>query len=177
MIRIVVLIFVLLGLAACEDTFAVKRPNQLSKYILTSATAYVSVPPDAQFGQIDYHSSGKFVAYVVASAFSEHLANVRMAEMPQTFDAALDRAKELDARYLIAPAILHWEDRATELSGQSDRIVLEISVIEVATGDIIERAVLSGTNGIPNLGSERPEQLVPPPVYQYVDSLFLPQEG
>lgn len=52
--RLLVLFFVLLGLTACEDTFAVNRPNQLSKYILSSATGYVTVPQDGRFGAIAY---------------------------------------------------------------------------------------------------------------------------
>jgi hypothetical protein len=170
--RFLVLVVVLLGLAACEDTFAVKRPNQISQYMLKSATGYVSVPPDGRYGHTVYHGSGRTVADAVAAAFGKHLAKVEEADMPRTVDAALEKAKEADARYLIAPAILHWEDRATEFSGLSDRLVLEISVIEVATGDLIEQAVLSGTNGIPNIGSEKPEQLVATPVNRYVDSLF-----
>ena len=170
--RFLVLVFVLLGLAACEDTFAVDRPNQFSKYIVPSATGYVSVPPDGQYEQITFPGSGQTVAYDVTEAFARHMAKVVTGKAPQTFKAALESAKAAGARYLIAPAILNWEDWNTEVSGRSDKMKMEISVIEVATGKVIERAVLSGTNGIPELGSTKPEQLIATPLNQYVDSLF-----
>ena len=46
-------------------------------------------------------------------------------------------------------------------------------MIEIATGDMIERAYIKGTNGIPDLASTKPEQLLPIPVNRYVDSLFI----
>lgn len=101
------------------------------------------------------------------------MAKVEEATAPQTRDEALAAAKEAGASYLIVPAILHWEDRATEFSGLSDRVEIEIVVIEIATGDMIERAYIKGTNGIPDLASTKPEQLLPIPVNRYVDSLFI----
>jgi len=175
--RFLVLVVVLFGLAACEDTYAVKRPNQISKYMLMSATAYVSMPPDGEYGRFTFPGTGMKVTNAVAAAFSRHLAKVVTATGPQTYDTSLERAREANARYLIAPAIVSWEDWNTGVSGRSDRMALEISVVEVATGDLIERAYLSGTNGIPNLGSTKPEQLVPTPLNQYVNSLFLPKKG
>lgn len=170
--RFLVLVLVLIGLAACEDTFSVKRPNQISQYIVPSATGYVSVPPDGEYSPFTFTGSGMKVSDAVTAAFARHLAKVVTAKAPQTLDSALAKAKEAGARYLIAPEIVHWEDWDTEFSGRSDRMSIEISVIEVASGDVIEHAVLAGVNGIPELGSTKPEQLIPPPLNRYVDSLF-----
>ena len=74
--RLLVLFFVLLGLTACEDTFAVNRPNQLSKYILSSATGYVTVPQDGQYGSIAFPGSGMKVTAIVGAAFRKHMAKV-----------------------------------------------------------------------------------------------------
>lgn len=170
--RFLVLVLILLGLSACEDTFAVKRPNQISQYMLKSATGYVSVPPDGEYGNMTFPGSGMTVADAVTVAFARHLNKVVTAKAPQTLNSALDKAREAGARYLIAPAITRWEDWNTDISGRSDRMSMEISVIDVANGQVIERAVLSGTNGIPELGSTKPKQLIPTPLNQYVDSLF-----
>ena len=170
--RFLVLVLVLLGLSACEDTYSVKRPNQISQYMLKSATGYVSVPPDGTYGDMTFPGSGATVSNAVAAAFSRHLAKVVKAPAPQTLNSALDKARQAGARYLIAPAIARWEDWNTEVSGRSDQMSIEISVIDVTNGRMIERAVLSGINGIPELGSTKPRQLIPAPLTQYVDSLF-----
>jgi len=170
--RFLVLVLVLLGLTACEDTFSVDRPNQISQYMHRSATGYVSVPPDGEFGQMTFPGSGMTVSEAVMAAFAKHLSKVVIAKAPQTLDSALKNAREAGAQYLIAPNIVRWEDWNTEVSGRSDRMSVEISVIKVATGAVIEHGVISGINGVPELGSTKPEQLIPTPLSRYVDSLF-----
>jgi hypothetical protein len=170
--RTVILVLAALGLAACVDTHAVERPIQISKRIVPTAIAYVSVPPDATMGDSYFPGSGAAAASVVADAFARHMPKIERAEAPQTLPAALIAARAKGAAYLIAPGILRWEDWNTRVSGRSDQVALEIAVLDVATGEIIERGVVKGTNGIPEVGSERPQLLLPIPVRDYVDSLF-----
>jgi hypothetical protein len=169
--RALILIIALLGLAAC-GTYAVDRPPQISKRLAPSATAYVSVPPDGKYGRTVYTGSGAMAAQIVATAFARHLDHVEEASAPQTFDLALERAKELKAAYLIAPAILHWEDRARFWSGRSDKAELQIAVVDVTTGQTIEHAVVGGIKGWPVFRNIHPQKLLPRPVGEYVDSLF-----
>jgi hypothetical protein len=171
--RTVILVLAALGLAACVDTHAVERPMQISKRIAPTATAYVSVPPDATMGAFYFVGSGQAAADAVAAAFARHMPNLVRADAPQTLPAALEQARAKNAAYLIAPGILRWEDWNTRVSGKSDQVELEIAVIEVATGQIVERGVVKGTNGIPDNASERPQLLLPLPVGDYVDTLFL----
>jgi hypothetical protein len=169
--RTLILIIALLGLAACE-TYAVDRPNQISQRLAPAATAYVSVPPDGKYGKTVYAGSGAMAAQIVAAAFSRHFDHIEQASEPQTFDLALERAKEMRVAYLIAPAILHWEDRASFWSGRTDIAKLQILVIDVTTGQTIEQAVVSGTKGWPVFRNIHPQHVLPRPVGQYVDSLF-----
>jgi hypothetical protein len=124
-------------------------------------------------GAFYFVGSGQAAADAVAAAFARHMPNLVRADAPQTLPAALEQARAKNAAYLIAPGILRWEDWNTRVSGRSDQVELEIAVIEVATGQIVERGVVKGTNGIPDNASERTQQLLPQPVADYVDSLFL----
>jgi hypothetical protein len=112
-------------------------------------------------------------AQIVKDAFARHLRHVEMATAPQTFEGAMEIARQMNATYLIAPSIVHWEDRATHWSGRSDTAILEISVVEVATGKIIERATVKATSGASALFVGHPQKLLPRPVKLYADSLFL----
>jgi hypothetical protein len=101
-----------------------------------------------------------------------HLTRVEQAERPETYQRAMEAAKKIGATYLIDPSIAHWEDRATEWSGISDKVELQISIYDTATGRLIERGTVSGRSGLATLGGDHPQDLLPPPVNQYVDSLF-----
>jgi hypothetical protein len=170
--RAIFLILALLGVAACADTHAINRTNQISKKLTPSATGYVSVPTDGRYGTAVYAGSGLMSTQIVAAAFARHLQRVEQAAAPQEFEVSLDTAKKKGATYLIAPAILHWEDRATEWSGIPDKVELQIKVIEVATGQTIEQAIVSGRSGWATLGGDHPQDLLPKPVQEYVQGLF-----
>ena len=170
--RTLVLLLAGVVLAACADTHSVYRPNQISKRMAPSATAYVSVPPDGAHEGKMYPGTGVTAAQIVSAAFARHFQRVEQATGPQTLQSALDQAKAKNARYLIAPAILDWQDWDTQNTGRSDHVQVEITVIEVATGETIEHGFVGGTNGIPSWGSEKTQELLPVPVAEYVDSLF-----
>jgi hypothetical protein len=171
--RTLVLLLAAIALVACVgDTHSVKRPVQLSKRMMPSATAYVSMPPDGEHAGYVFPGSGAIVQKIVGDAFARHFPRVERAAAPQTLAQALAKAKELKASYLVAPAVLHWENWNTEISGRSDQVKVEIAVIEVATGQVIEHGLVGGTNGIPEYGTNHPKELLPMPVAQYVDSLF-----
>lgn len=170
--RTLVLLLAAIVLAACADTYSVNRPNQISKRMAPSATAYVTVPPDGAHEGIVFPGTGAIASRVVAAAFARHFQRVEQATGPQTLQSALEQAKAKNARYLIAPAILDWQDWETKNTGRSDHVSVEITVIEVATGQTIEHGFVGGTNGVPEYGSDKTKELLPVPVAEYVDSLF-----
>jgi hypothetical protein len=170
--RTLVLLLAGVVIAACADTHSVNRPSQLSKRMAPSATAYVSVPPDGTHEGKVFPGTGTTTSQIVGAAFARHFRTVERATEPQTLKSALDQAKAKNARYLIAPAILDWQDWDTKNTGRSDHVKVEITVIEVATGETIEHGFVGGTNGIPDWGSDKTQDLLPVPVAEYVDSLF-----
>lgn len=165
-------------LAACVSTQDVDRPAQVSQRLDTAAVAYVSVPPDGHFGKTVYANSGMMAANAVAKAFQAHLQNVYVASAPATIDDALQAARGAGARYLISPVILHWEEHATQWSWRSDRVRIKLTVIDTMSGNIVETAVLKGTSGAAAFFVRRePQQLLAPPLDQYVESLFPEKSG
>ena len=163
----------LFALSACGSTHDIDRPMQFSKRLDPSASAYVTVPQDGYHDQTVYQGSGMMTANAVVAAFQPHFSQVFEASAPQTLESAMVAAREMGASYVIAPAILHWEERAGQWSLRSDRAGIELSVIEVATGDVIETAVVKAVSGYAAyFVRRRPQQLLPAPLNQYADSLF-----
>lgn len=74
--------------------------------------------------------------------------------------------------YLVVPIILHWEDRATEWSGKSDRLEIQLSVYDLETQEELASSVLTGKSKWSTMGGDHPQDLLPDPVNSYVESLY-----
>jgi len=74
--------------------------------------------------------------------------------------------------YYIQSEILHWEDRATEWSGLPDRIEIKISVYDTHSGAELASSILSARSKWATFGGDHPQDLLPEPVKQYVESLY-----
>jgi hypothetical protein len=112
------------------------------------------------------------VAQIVASAFAKQIDRVEIGRKLEQPNVAMTKAQELGATYLVTPMIVHWEDRATEWSGISDKVEVRITVRDVASGRTLASAVVSGSSGLWTFGGDHPQDLLPEPMDSYVGSLF-----
>ncbi len=169
-------VLMVLALTGCSDTHSVKRVDGRAAVLDPTASAYVSVPMDGRYGQTVYPGSGKRTAFEVTRAFSPRLEKTTQARgtgtAGQDKDGALEKAKAGGYTYLIYPVILHWEDRATEWSGIPDKITVEISVIDVATGAVLDSARIEGKSKWATLGGDHPQDLLEKPLTDYARTLF-----
>ena len=70
------------------------------------------------------------------------------------------------------PEILHWEDRATEWSGKSDRIEIQLVIYDAVTRKELANSSYTGTSKWATFGGDHPQDLLPEPTYQYVNGLY-----
>lgn len=160
------------ALAGCADTHAVRSIAQPQQKLAMSNSVYVSVPDDGHYGKTIYSGSGKTAANIVAAAFRRRLPMVEVATQREAMPQAVAAAKAAGVTHLVAPEILHWEDRATEWSGKPDRAELDIRIIDVSSGAIIAHGVISGKSGLGTFGGDHPQDLLPQAVEEYVEALF-----
>ena len=159
-------------LVSCADSHQVMRMDGQAQKLLPGEPVYVSVPADGRYGQTVYHGSGQNTAQIVVMAFSRHSSRVESGRTQQDFDASLDAARKIGARYLVVPTILEWEDRATEWSAIPDKASIKIAVIDVATNTTIDSVIIKGKSGLATLGGDHPQDLLPEPTEEYVASLY-----
>jgi hypothetical protein len=169
--KIAVLLLVLF-VFGCADSHSVSPINTSSEKLSTSEFAYIAVPRDGQYGATNYAGSGQTVAQIVASAFAKQIDRVEIGRKLEQPNVAMTKAQELGATYLVTPMIVHWEDRATEWSGISDKVEVRITVRDVASGRTLASAVVSGSSGLWTFGGDHPQDLLPEPMDSYVGSLF-----
>ncbi len=170
--RLIYLIILALILG-CTHTYEVTKSSQTTNAKLDkNAKAYVSVPEDGRYGDILYEGSGYTTAQAIQKAFAKHLSIVERGKQFETYKKALNSAQYGGFNYLIYPMITHWEDRATEWSGLSDKINVKLSIIDTQNNSTIDSAIINGKSRWGTFGGDHPQDLLHEPIGQYVDSLF-----
>ena len=169
----VALVLLSAALVACADTNRVVPDTQSSGTKLQSAaSAYVAVSADGAYDNKEYRGSGATVSRIVKTALLPHMEHVVVSNAVESYPEALQAAKTGNYGYLIFPTILHWEDRATEWSGRSDKVSVKIVVVEVSTATILSSATIEGKSGLATFGGDHPQDLLPEPIAKHIDSLF-----
>ena len=157
----------------CTHTYEVKETSQTTDVKLEkNAKAYVSVPEDGRYGEILYEGSGLTTAQEIQKAFAKHLSIIERGKHSETYKEALNSAQNSGFNYLIFPTITHWEDRATEWSGKSDKITVKLSIIDTQNNSAIDSVIINGKSRWGTFGGDHPQDLLQEPIGQYVDSLF-----
>jgi hypothetical protein len=89
----------------------------------------------------------------------------------------LEAARAGGHDYLIFPEIKHWEDRATEWSGKSDKIEVRITIIDARTGDLVDSVDVRGKSRWGTFGGDHPQDLLAVPIEDFVAEAFGEQGG
>jgi hypothetical protein len=160
-------------LGACADTHQLIRNNTSATVRLTPSDAVViALPEDGVYGTDIYDGSGQNTAQIIFSAFAKHTHSVKISPSKQNFEEALEATRKAGNKYLVYPIILHWEDRATEWSGISDKVEVKVEVIDATSGDIVTSGIVKGESGLATMGGDHPQDLLPEPIDEFVSSLY-----
>ena len=160
-------------IASCADTHKVIRTGASPDHRLNAtSTIYIAVPPDGVYGANTYHGSGQNTAQIIHSAFAKRSRSTKVARIPQSYEEARDAALSENWEYFVYPAILHWEDRATEWSAIPDKVEVKIEVVETRTDRSVASAVINGSSGLATFGGDHPQDLLPEPIEEFVSSLY-----
>jgi len=74
--------------------------------------------------------------------------------------------------YYVQPEILHWEDRATEWSGKSDRLEIQVLLYDTSSKSEIMSSSYKGKSQWLTFGGDHPQDLLPKPTEEFVDALY-----
>jgi hypothetical protein len=166
------LLLVLL-LQACQHRYSETAVSDLQRPSLrTKSVVYVAIPPDVEFKKDTVIDSGRLTAEAVRQAFARYVSQAYIGRRPETFAEGLRTAKATKADYFVYPAVLHWEDRATEFTMRADRLEIRLSLLDASTDKLLHEVVLQGRSRLLTDGGDTPEDLLQEPVTRYVSSLF-----
>lgn len=163
----------LLLLGGCMDSTRLVRDAD-NGGLPERASYYVALPEDGMYGAKQYPGSGKMTSAIIRHSLQTHKQKAVAANRVEDQEQALQSARLGGHDYLVLPTLLHWEDRATEWNFMRDKVQVRIEVVDVFSGQVEDSAVVEGKSGIVTLGGDHPQDLLPEPIDDYVQSLLKP---
>ena len=160
-------------LAACANVTEINRNVSSEVRLDPSKSTYVAIPKDGRYGSTKYSESGDTAANLVMTGFLRHMAHIETGIKYQTYEEALSYAKKQKHTYLITLTILHWERRATAWSGKPTKASLRIVITDVGTGKQLDSVVIDARTSAVRMTSAQPQDVLPKPISQYVDSILV----
>lgn len=179
MIRYALLVLASL-LAGCASKSIVRPDSQAAPSIAANAGVYVALPEDGYSGGKLYAGSGKMTELSLVAALGARVAKVEHAESQMSFSASVSAARADSCRYLFVPAIVAWDDRATEWSGRPDRLDILLKLYDLQgtnEGKMIDRATLKASSSFFTFGGDHPQDMLPGLFTNYVTQTISSDPG
>lgn len=157
-------------LGGCAATYQRDTVTTPSTGLQRGKPILVATPMNGSYERREYGGSGRHTAVAIQAAFArfgDAAVSSRCADL-----ACLHTEAGTSVGYLVVPQILHWEDRNTEWSGKPDRIEIKIIVTDAQSRQTLASVVISGKSKWATFGGDHPQDLLPEPVGQFVQSLY-----
>ena len=155
----------------CTASYKHSELKPITASLDGSQGVLISTPPNGWYENTQYRNSGKMTVNAVRAAFSKYASIVDVTDSCHKDDCLAG----IDAKrygYYVKPAILHWEERATEWSGKTDRIEIQIVVFDAETQGELTNATYTGKSKWATFGGDHPQDLLIDPTNQYVETLY-----
>jgi hypothetical protein len=171
LVRNLIALSVAVLLSACASTYKQEMVIAPSAKLERGKGILIATPKNGTYDKTEYQESGRQTAAAVNSAFTRFSNSVAVSS--RCTDLACLRSEGGQSyAYFVVPEILHWEDRATEWSGIPDRIEVKLVIWDATSNNGISSIVISGKSKWATFGGDHPQDLLPEPIKQYIDSLY-----
>ena len=158
-------------ICGCSSKYSYTSEKELSAKLIKGEGVFVSVPEDGLYAGAEYHNSGKMTANELESALMKYTSIIKISSSCKGQDC-LSQIDTDKYSYYFEPSIVHWEERATEWSGQPDRIAVSISVYDTGSKELITSQKFSGTSKWGTLGGDHPQDLLRVPLSKCLKDLY-----
>jgi hypothetical protein len=170
-IRIMLILSAIAIMAGCSASYKHDLLSTPSTKLLKGKSIVITTPSNGYYGDEEYSSSGKMTVTAVRSAFAKFSNNVTITANCKEL-SCLKESSSPKSDYYVIPEILHWEERATEWSGMPDKIKVKLSIYESQNWRELSSNIISGESKWATFGGDHPQDLLPEPLGNYIDSLY-----
>jgi hypothetical protein len=132
----------------------------------------IATPADGVYSGSPVSQSGTRTAAAVRDAFVTTASRVSIQESCASLDCMSGSLGDVEA-YAVVPTILHWEERATEWSGIPDQVRVQLDVYDLRSRELLSSYVIRGFGQQWSYGGDHPQDLLPAPLTEHVETLYL----
>lgn len=136
------------------------------------ASVLIGLPLDGVFDGKFAYNSGYLTADAVATALHRHTEAAKTAETAETREVYETQANARSLDYLIVPEILIWEDRNTRRWGIPDAVLVQLLLVDVRNGSVLDTTKISGTSRTSISWNDQPQDLLEAPLEAYASRIF-----
>jgi hypothetical protein len=158
-------------MVGCASTYQQRDMHAPTAALDSTKRVLVAVPQNGQFGQTVYEESGTMTAEAIVAAFGKHASGADIISGCVGEDC-LNVVDDSMCGYLVMPIIRHWEDRATEWSGKSDRVEIQLVIFDATSKEEIANSTYTGKSKWMTFGGDHPQDLLTEPTEDLVSSLY-----
>ncbi|HEY5658993.1 MAG TPA: DUF4823 domain-containing protein [Myxococcota bacterium] len=163
----------LLALVACAHTYDVhSSPASNGPLLPLGASVLVGLPLDGHDGHSVYEGSGALTAESIVAALRRYTEAAEVAGIAETLEEYEARAREAGQQFVLFPEIFVWKDRNTRRWGLPDLLELQLTLVDVATGEVLDTTTISASSRIGLSWDDRPQDLLPVPLEGYAARIF-----
>ncbi|MFC1762231.1 DUF4823 domain-containing protein [Planctomycetota bacterium] len=168
--KMLVLLFALVA-TGCTSTYKYNNLRVIDSRLDSNRGVLVSVPENGWYETTQYRNSGRMTANAVRAAFLQHAKQVDVTDTCHG-DECLESIDAEKHGYYVKPEILHWEERATEWSGKSDRIEIQLVIYDAISKEELANTTYRGKSKWATFGGDHPQDLLAEPTRKYITSLY-----
>lgn len=168
--RIFVAVLLCFCATACART-NIMPISESAKKLDRAGKVFVVTGADGKFGSTFYTGTGDEFASLVMVEFAKYASGYEILPyMP--LKNAINETKAKEAKYVVTPEILHYEDRNTPWSGRLDQITVKISVYLVEDGSMVQSSMITANNQVATFVDNRPMVLIYKPLAELVKNFY-----
>ena len=135
----------LIYVCGCSSKYRYTTSQEACIKLMKGKGVFISIPENGSYGGTIYPNSGIMTARSLESALMDYTNTIKVSDscMGNTCFEHIDT--DIYA-YYFEPKILHWEERATEWSGLSDRITISLRAYNTENKKLICSQQFSGSS-------------------------------
>ena len=136
-----------------------------------SGKVLVVAADDGRYGATIYTGTGNELASLLIIEFAKYASG--QENLPHmALDKAISAAKLKNAKYVVIPEVLHYEDRNTVWSGRRDHITVKVTVYLAEDGSVAQSSMITANNQWATLVNNRPMVLLNKPLAEMVKNFY-----
>ena len=168
--RIIIVLLLCFCTTACAH-MNITPVSESAKKLDRAGKVFVVTGADGRYGSITYTGTGNEFASLVLVEFAKYASEYEiLPQMP--LDNAISEAKAKEAKYVVMPEILFYEDRNTPLSGRRDQITVKVTVYSADDGKMVQSSMITANSQWATLVNNRPMVLINKPLVELVKNFY-----